>query len=576
MTMGIWKKALLLYIVITSLLFLSYYFSHHRAHKEKVKNQLINHYRYLTGILVVSAIKEEYGLKQLHSYIQNKNIHENVEITLFNKHGEILYHTEGNDTSANKLQPEKALSLALQGTPSFSDPHLREYPLYINMPVENNEFPVAVVRYKIFPHSEQSILISSPPYLFLFFLIVIPTLTVFFYLYRVLSSYHKSLVEMVDQFLLGNFKSQLLLTQDEPFYLLSGKIKLFSKQMNHKIKELSTQKLMFENIAFSLNEGLMILDRNQKLLMYNKALKSILNISQGQKKPYWKYIKSPPLTELLNNIQNPPHREVTQIRWNDKFYYCSAAYIPTHQISLVLFYDITSFKLLEDIKKELVINVSHELRTPLTAIKGYTETLIEDIGQEYQSHLSIILRHTDRMMRLIEDMMLLGRLEEDSDKKKEKVNLKQLIQDLYPIFEKRLQTKKLEYSVNFPEKTPFIKGDKSQLEQLFINLIDNALKYTDKGGIRISMHQESKKIIVEISDTGQGIPPQHHQRIFERFFVVNKARSRRRGGTGLGLSIVKHIVLSHGGQIYVDSTPGKGTSFTVHFPSFFLNEVSNE
>jgi two-component system phosphate regulon sensor histidine kinase PhoR len=144
--------------------------------------------------------------------------------------------------------------------------------------------------------------------------------------------------------------------------------------------------------------------------------------------------------------------------------------------------------------------------------------------------------------------------------------LKKLIENISRIFEQQVKEKHLSFAIDVQEDTPVIKADPFKLEQMFINLIDNAIKYTEKGGITVSVHHTPSVVSVVVQDTGIGIPAEHLQRIFERFYVVDKSRSKKLGGTGLGLSIVKHIVLLHGGKIDVDSAAGKGTKIAITIP----------
>ena len=231
-------------------------------------------------------------------------------------------------------------------------------------------------------------------------------------------------------------------------------------------------------------------------------------------------------------------------------------------------YDITTIKNLEKTKKDFVSNVSHELRTPLTAIKGFVETLQDTNSDDKNKHyLNIISRHTDRVIRIVNDLLLLSKLEgAPGNLELEKVNLKNLIENILKIFEQSLKEKKLALKFNASNSLPIINADPFKLEQVFINLIDNAIKYTERGEIAISLNSYNETVTIEIQDTGICIPQEHLSRIFERFYVVDSSRSRKLGGTGLGLSIVKHIVLLHNGKIDVKNIPGVGTNFVVSLP----------
>jgi two-component system phosphate regulon sensor histidine kinase PhoR len=222
----------------------------------------------------------------------------------------------------------------------------------------------------------------------------------------------------------------------------------------------------------------------------------------------------------------------------------------------------------ENIKRDLVANVSHELRTPLTAIKGYIETLEEEIPCEQFKYIDTIKKNTERIIHIVDDLLTLVSLEDVSSKLYvSKVDLCELVRQIIPTFKHRLEEKNLDIEILCDKELPLINADAFRLEQVFVNLIDNAIKYSVRGTIRIEMHIEDEETVkIIVSDEGIGIPKEHRERIFERFYTVDKSRSRKFGGTGLGLSIVKHIILLHDGNIQVESQEGKGTKFIIHLP----------
>ncbi len=216
----------------------------------------------------------------------------------------------------------------------------------------------------------------------------------------------------------------------------------------------------------------------------------------------------------------------------------------------------------------LLANVSHELRTPITAIKGFAETLLDDERDETSRHyLDVLLRHTDRLIKIVSDLLLLSKLEEKSAKLElEDVDPEKLLVNVVKLFEQRLREKNLNLRIETGADLPLIKADSLKLEQMFINLIDNAIKYTDKGEIRVSLGKRDMQITISVEDTGVGIPREHLEHIFEEFYVVDKSRSKKLGGTGLGLTIVKDIVSLHNGNISVEGIAGGGTKFSVVLP----------
>ena len=266
-------------------------------------------------------------------------------------------------------------------------------------------------------------------------------------------------------------------------------------------------------------------------------------------------------------IQNPPvdleiHGSVISVKGK------------TGKGVLLVFHDITRLKMLERIRKDFVANVSHELKTPITSIKGFVETLKtippEDAAQS-RRFLDIIDKHTERLRLIIDDLLTISRLEQypESGIEKGEVSLPDIIQTAVQNCRKEAGEKNISISVE-AGPVSVISGSKRLLEQALTNLIENAVKYSSHGTaitIRYSALAGGGAVQIDVIDTGQGIPRQHLNRIFERFYRVEKSRSREEGGTGLGLSIVKHIAMMHGGKVLVESEPGKGSTFSLVLPN---------
>jgi two-component system phosphate regulon sensor histidine kinase PhoR len=243
-----------------------------------------------------------------------------------------------------------------------------------------------------------------------------------------------------------------------------------------------------------------------------------------------------------------------------------------NQMAASLEENIQHLHRLEQVRKDFVANVSHELRTPLTAIRGYVEALQDggkDQPEQLDRFLDIIRAHADRLNLIMTDLLLLSKIESGQiPLKQEPVALASLIDRTVGLLRHLIEQKKHTVVATIPRDLPPILGDEERLGQVFSNLLDNAVKYTPENGtITVSASAGKTFVEVGITDTGIGIPPQDLPRIFERFYRVDKARSRELGGTGLGLAIVKHLVEGHGGAVSVESSPGKGTTFCVKLPT---------
>jgi len=231
---------------------------------------------------------------------------------------------------------------------------------------------------------------------------------------------------------------------------------------------------------------------------------------------------------------------------------------------------IEQLEKMDNIRRDFVANVSHELKTPLTSIKGFIETLENgaiDDRDNAMKFLGVMRKHSERLSSIINDLLSLAEIEGEKDIRVTNFDIKILLDEIAWGFSHRLSSKKQNLNVDYNGSNFDINADKDKIEQVLVNLMDNAVKYTPEDGeIRTSLFEEKNSVMISIEDTGVGIPEEHLDRIFERFYRVDKARSRELGGTGLGLAIVKHIILLHKGHIDINSEVDKGTKITVVLP----------
>lgn len=368
----------------------------------------------------------------------------------------------------------------------------------------------------------------------------------------------------------GDFEAKVFLKSRDELKDLGQEFNFMTEQIKNLFSEITRQKEELNSILSSMEEGLLALDREDKILICNRSFQAMTETQLEKGDFYWERLRWTQFDDFIKKVRQKRANCSQEIELNQKIFFSQAVFLPSREEIVVNLRDITQFKKMERIKKDFVSNVSHELRTPLTAIKGFAETLEEEVGDKGQEYVSIIKRNTERLINIVKDLLLLAEVEEKQSKLElEQINIKLLITKILKIFEKEIKDKKLKLELMAPDSLPLIQGDPFRLEQMFINLIDNALRYTEKGKISIFLKKKEKVLSVEIQDTGVGIAEEHLPRIFERFYVVDKSRSKKLGGTGLGLAIVKHIALLHKAKIKVESRVGQGTQFIINFPLNF-------
>jgi two-component system phosphate regulon sensor histidine kinase PhoR len=366
----------------------------------------------------------------------------------------------------------------------------------------------------------------------------------------------------------GDFSVRVFLRTKDELRELADSFNRMNEEMEKMFSEIGQQKEELKSIIESLREGLLVLDKHGRVIRSNESFRKIIGNQAVEGKFYWEIMRSPRFPELLKKAGMEKKKLMEDLTLADKVFMCSVTPLQGGDGIVSTFYDITEIRNTEKIKKDFVINVSHELRTPLTAIKGYAETLRKEVGTAPgKKYLETVERNTDRLINIVNDLRLLSGLEEKTALELEDIDLGGLLENVIRIFDQRLKDKQLSLVIDVKEDLPPIKADLFKLEQMLVNLLDNAVKYTDRGEITVSVAVQDKRVRIQVRDTGIGIPKEDIPRIFERFYVVDKSRSRKSGGTGLGLSIVKHIVLLHHGTIDIESALGKGTSVTVTLPT---------
>jgi len=522
-------------------------------------------------LLSISPLLEREDYREIERHVQVIGRETGTRITVIAVNGKVLADSEGDPHRMDNHLNRPEILQALKGGVGYSRRYsatMNEMMLYIALPIRSNGEVIGVLRLSRFQKNLKE-LIGDLKFKIILFSLTIMAFSLFIaaLFSNRLSKPIKELSEAAKRVAQGDYSKKVFLKNNDEFKDLADNYNFMTDEIEKYIKELSSQKEELHWIINSMLPGLLLIDKHENILFCNESMEKMVSSRNIQGEKYWNILKEPKLMELVQNLFNERVNIVENIKLNGSYYQVSAAYVATLNEIVLVFHDITEIKNLENIKRDFVQNVSHELRTPLTAIKGYSES-IEGVDAQTQEYIEVIKRHTERLINIVEDLLILSELQErEHALENEKVRLPEVLEHVLKIFEDRIDKKNITVKIELDKNLPLIDGDSLKLEQVFINLIDNALKYTDQGEISISIRNVGQKVEIRFQDTGIGIAQKHLLRIFERFYTVDTSRSRRLGGTGLGLSIVKHIIQLHRGNIDVKSTPGSGSTFTVLLPA---------
>lgn len=387
-------------------------------------------------------------------------------------------------------------------------------------------------------------------------------------------------VRVSRKFAEGDISGRIIHDTDDEIGDLAADLNKMAESVEKKISTVEMQNQRLEAIFNSMIEGVIKVDRTGRISSVNPAVERMFGILDKDVKGkfFLEAVRNNDISDIISGVLEHgrsmsgevnlvwPIRGVFRINAVPVFDSGAAA-----EGCLVVIHDITEIRKLETIRRDFVANVSHELKTPLTSIKGFVETLLEgalDDKKNNRDFLKIIQDHAERLDKLVDDLLSLSRIESKGITLGTcELDLARIFEDVIPAFMSQLKKKNITVRNGLTGKLVVI-GDKDKIGQVFINLIDNAIKFNRENGyIKVYEQRTGGEIKIIVEDSGTGIPEKDRPRIFERFYRVDKARSRELGGTGLGLSIVKHIIELHGGKVGVESVEGLGSKFWFTLPA---------
>ena len=351
--------------------------------------------------------------------------------------------------------------------------------------------------------------------------------------------------------------------------------------MNSKIEEVEYNHLQMTSILKSISHGILAVDIDGNIMLINDEAKSILKCNEDkiiEGKNINIIIQESSLLKEIALFKGSKESKYVEITTDDEIVYSinlDPIYLQDMNNviigSIINIKDITEKVKLENMRTDFVANVSHELKTPLTSISGFVETLKlnENIDVATRNRfLGIIESESDRLKRLIDDILLLSFIEKNETKSLELVNIYEIFMEVYEMTDYFAKSKNINVSYKFSDQSISILSNRDYIKQIFLNLIDNAIKYTpENNNVYVEVYYDKNNLVIKVGDNGIGIPKEDINRIFERFYRVDKARTREMGGTGLGLSIAKEILDKNGGSIDIKSVVGQGTEVVIKVPT---------
>jgi two-component system phosphate regulon sensor histidine kinase PhoR len=508
-----------------------------------------------------------------------------TRITVIMPSGIVLADSEENpaimENHSNRPEFIEAMEKGSGQSVRFSAT-LHKNMMYVCIPLRQNEKTIAAVRTSVSLGLIDEVLSSF--YLKIIstaIIIAICTAVISFLISRQITKPVRKMRRIAHQFEQGRFDGRLPLSDIAELADLAVSMNQMAQQLQNRIDIITQQRNQSEAVLSSMTEGVLAVDSNGHILSINKTIADILHLNQEDVKGHnvEEIIRNADIQQFIKDAINSTQPMRTDIVLNvegDRFFQLNGTGITDENGSrsgaVIVLNDVTEIRRLENIRKDFVANVSHELKTPITSIKGFVETLLDGSvrdPQQLNHFLEVIAKHAERLNAIIDDLLSLSSIEEDQSGKKlalKKERIKPPLAAAIELSDIKARQKQITINLSCPESLE-ANINSLLLEQAVFNLVDNAIKYSEPAArIQIIAQEKDNEILISVRDNGCGIEEKHLSRIFERFYVVDKSRSRRLGGTGLGLAIVKHIAQVHGGFITVESKIGEGSVFTIHLP----------
>jgi len=577
-----------LVIILIALLAMTWVFSKTLAdfYQKQTQHNLEAQGRMFTEQITGYLIAED--LAPLDAFSKQLGTHSATRLTVILPDGTVAADSQDKPLQMNNHADRPEVIMAMRGRVGVATRFsytLQKKMMYVALPVVANDDIIGCVRTALpvatLADTLQGVLY---PVIYSGLAIALVAAMISLWLSRRISRPLEEMKQGAQRFADGDLEGRLPDYRAEELAGLAAAMNQMATQLDDRIGTAVRQRNEQEAVLASMVEGVLAIDRSERILRINQAAADLLNLEPGAVvgRRIQELVRKP---DILNFIKQALLSR-SRIECNLQLYihgseHCLQGHgTPLKDAggreigALIVLHDITRLQRLENIRRDFVANVSHELKTPITAIKGSVETLLAGAVEEKDSadrFLNIIARQSDRLNAIIEDLLALSRIEQDEEQSGitlSNVKLSSLLHSALQSCQVKAQEKRIQLEMNCPDDLA-AELNAPLLEQALVNLLDNAIKYSSEHS-RVLINATgggNSPIEIEVRDWGCGIGREHLPRLFERFYRVDKARSRKLGGTGLGLAIVKHIVQAHNGQISVDSTPGEGSTFKIKLPA---------
>ena len=577
MSSRLFKKFALIYllIVIVSFIILGLLLERQirQGMTERITAELLNEGRIMTNL----------SLENIRHHLDGLARDAKARVTVINRNGNVIGDSSGEgqalDNHLNRPEVQES-RLKGEGVTIRYSGSLKTNMLYVAFALRDS--PQDIRGYIRLSRPLEEVEKAVGDFRKSLFMIIFPVLLLscflaFYFVVKVIRPVHR-MAEFTEGVISGGEKTPLNINNHDEIGALSQNIQQMVINLENRIASETREKQIITSVFNSMTEGVVVLDAQNRVERANMSFLAMAGISFDLvfQKSLLEIFRHAPLHDLLEQSQRADKTVMGEIIVDGEteleVNISGIVDLPgAERKTLLVFRDVSRLKKLERMRIDFVANVSHEIKTPLTTIIGFIETIMETPPEQQETtrqFLRVIHDNAIRLNKMVNDLLALSNIELGKTQlRPENVSLREMTAGMLVMMKNMAEGKGVAFSLDIGEDIPLLWADRDRLSQILINLLDNAVKATEAGGnISVWAKREDNELVIKVADTGIGIPPEDIPKLGERFYRVDKARSRKLGGTGLGLSIVKHLMEAHGGRMQIESRVGKGTTVSLYFP----------